>query len=171
MRSASQAPGTRRTRLETPGGPRILVLNRWPGRRVPLKWLVESAVLALKTTRGKGFGRNLELSVVLTGDGETRRLNRLHRKKDRTTDVLSFPLREGKKLSHGKARFIPLGDVVLNVSQALRQARKGGKTLREELALLLVHGVLHLLGYDHATAAQEKKMFGLQGRILGKLRD
>ena len=131
---------------------------------------MEPAVLALKAARKKVFGKNLELSIVLTGDGETRRLNRMHRKKDKTTDVLSFPLGEGKRLNPGKARFVPLGDVVLNVSQARRQARKGGKTLREELALLLVHGVLHLLGHDHVTAAQEKRMFGLQNRILGKIR-
>jgi len=92
-------------------------------------------------------------------------LNRLYRKKDKTTDVLSFPLLEGKRLRAGKG-FIPLGDVVLSVPQTRRQALAQGKGFRAELALLLTHGILHLLGYDHGTKAEEKRMFGLQERLL-----
>ena len=103
-------------------------------------------------------------------DGEVRRLNRLYRKKDKTTDVLSFPLLEGKKLDGGKGGFLPLGDVVISLPQTRRQAVQQGKEFKAELALLLVHGILHLLGYDHVSRLQEKRMFGLQGRILKKFR-
>ncbi len=134
-------------------------------RPVPPAWIRRLSALVLKSVKGASFGKKAELSVVLTGDGEVRKLNRLYRKKDKTTDVLSFPLLEGKKLKAGKGS-IPLGDVVLSLPQTKRQAARQGRDFRAELALLLTHGILHLLGYDHATKAQEKKMFGLQTKIL-----
>lgn len=85
-----------------------------------------------------------ELSVELVGDRRMRRLNRIYRNKDQTTDVLAFPMREF-------ASPCPtlLGDLVISVPTALRQAKEAGRTPDEELATLLVHGVLHLCGYDH----------------------
>jgi len=121
----------------------------------------------LKNVKGAAFEKQAELSVVLTGDGEVRKLNRLYRKKDKTTDVLSFPLLEGKNMKAAKGS-IPLGDVVLSVPQTRRQAREQGKDFQAEMALLLTHGILHLLGYDHGTKAEEKRMFGLQDRLLKK---
>jgi probable rRNA maturation factor len=118
----------------------------------------------LSRVKGRAFERRAELSVVLTGDGEMRRLNRAYRGKDRTTDVLSFPLLEGKRLASGGR--LPLGDVVVSLPQAGRQAKARGAALGDELALLLIHGILHLLGYDHATRREQKRMFGLQGRLL-----
>lgn len=106
--------------------------------------------------------------MVLTGDGEVRKLNRLYRKKDKTTDVLSFPLLEGVRLKTGAKERTALGDIVISVPQTRRQARQQAKDFRRELALLLTHGILHLLGYDHRTRAEEKKMFGLQDRLLKK---
>jgi probable rRNA maturation factor len=132
---------------------------------VPPTWLKRLSSLVLKKVKGPAFERKAELSIVLTGDGEVRKLNKLYRKKDKTTDVLSFPLLEGRRLSSGDGK-IALGDVVISVPQTKRQSVKMGKSFRDELALLLVHGILHLLGHDHATRAQEKKMFGLQDRLL-----
>lgn len=128
-------------------------------------WVKGLSSLVLEKVKGAAFGRRAELSVVLTGDGEVKKLNRLYRKKDKTTDVLSFPLLEGKRLKTGEDS-IPLGDVVISVPQTRRQARQQGKDFHGELALLLTHGILHLLGYDHGTKAEEKKMFGLQDRLL-----
>ena len=139
-------------------------------RPVPPAWIARLAGLALKTVKGPSFAQKAELSVVLTGDSQVRRLNKAFRGMDKTTDVLSFPLLEGKKLSTGLGKTIPLGDVVISVPQTRRQADENGKEFERELALLLVHGVLHLLGYDHATQAQEKKMFALQERILRKFK-
>jgi probable rRNA maturation factor len=92
-----------------------------------------------------------ELSLSLVGDAEIRRLNRTYRGKDRPTDVLSFSLREGEFGDVGRA----LGDVVISLETAKRQGRENGLTLGEEVSRLLVHGILHLAGYDHETSPLE----------------
>ncbi len=91
-----------------------------------------------------------ELSIELIGDRRMRRLNRVYRRKDRTTDVLAFGMRE----SDNPCPTL-LGDVVISVPTAFRQARETGRTLDDELATLLVHGVLHLCGYDHERNEKE----------------
>lgn len=107
-----------------------------------------------------------ELSVELIGDGRMRRLNREYRKKDRTTDVLAFAMRESA-CPNGAL----LGDVVISVPTARRQAKENGRALDEELAWLLVHGVLHLCGYDHERSDQEaRRMRRREQQILRVLR-
>lgn len=86
------------------------------------------------------------VTLLLASDREVRRLNRVFRGTDRTTDVLSFPARGD--LEPGRPH---LGDVALSVPQARRQARRAGWPFRHELSLLVTHGFLHLLGYDHET--------------------
>lgn len=106
-----------------------------------------------------------ELSVALVHDDEMHRLNRDYRGKDRTTDVLAFALREGE----GTAVQEPglLGDVVVSVPTAARQATERGHALDREIAELLVHGILHLLGYDHERSpAEARRMFREQRRVL-----
>jgi probable rRNA maturation factor len=150
---------------------KLLVRYEGKNKAVPAQWLRRLSVLAIGKVKGKPFEKRSELSVVLTGDREIRKLNKAYRKKDKTTDVLSFPLLEGKRLDPGSVHRVALGDVVISVPQAKRQAEQQKKRLKEELALLLVHGILHLLGYDHVTKAQEKKMFGLQDRILEEMKN
>ncbi|MFI5119638.1 MAG: rRNA maturation RNase YbeY [Thermoanaerobaculia bacterium] len=101
-----------------------------------------------------GAKRPFSLSVLLCGDRRMRSLNRTWRRKDRPTDVLSFP--------SGERDF--LGDLVIDVPYAARQARRRGHPLRREVQILLAHGVLHLLGYDHETDGGT--MFRQQRRIL-----
>jgi probable rRNA maturation factor len=146
------------------------LLSRYSGKSRPFSpvSLRNLSSFVLKTVKGAAFEKKAELSVVLTGDAEVKALNKAYRKKDKTTDVLSFPLLEGKKMKSGSGGSLPLGDVVISVPQTRRQAARQGKKFDEELALLLVHGILHLLGYDHVTKAQEKRMFGLQDRLLKK---
>ena len=91
-----------------------------------------------------------ELSIELIGDRRMRQLNRVYRKIDRSTDVLAFPMRESDNPCPTM-----LGDVVISVPTALRQARDAGRSLDDELATLLVHGVLHLCGYDHERNKKE----------------
>lgn len=91
-----------------------------------------------------------ELSVELVGDRRMRRLNRDYRHRDCPTDVLAFPMREGC----GPTTPL-LGDVVVSLETAVRQANAGGRSLDEELVRLLTHGVLHLMGYDHERGAAE----------------
>jgi probable rRNA maturation factor len=96
-----------------------------------------------------------EWSILLTGDDQIRNLNRVYRKKDRPTDVLSFSQTEGE---HGQRAGRLLGDVIVSVPTARRQAEKAHHDLLAELTMLLAHGLLHLLGWDHVTAAQDRRM-------------
>lgn len=116
-------------------------------------WIKKIVIAAL---RGAKKTASTEVGVVFVSDREMTKLNTVHRNKKKTTDVLSFA--DG---AHGL-----LGDIVISVAQAERQAKEAKKPLRNELAMLLVHGVLHLLGYDHETLKDEKVMFPLQKRIL-----
>ncbi len=149
---------------------KLLVRCSVKPRPVSAVWIRRLSSLALKTVKGAPFEKRSELSILLTGDGEVRKLNRHYRKKDKTTDVLSFPLLEGKRLHSGGMGMLPLGDVVISLSQTRRQAFQQGRSFKAELALLLVHGIPHLLGYDHLSRSQEKRMFGLQDRILKRLK-
>jgi len=100
-----------------------------------------------------------EVSVFFCGDAAMRRLNRKYRGKDRTTDVLSFP---ASAAGNGF-----LGDLVLSEAEARRQARAGGASLRRVVEKLLLHGLIHLLGYDHETDHGE--MDELEGRLRRRL--
>lgn len=93
-----------------------------------------------------------EVTVAFVGSAAMRTLNRKFRKKDRPTDVLSFPL--GEKGPDG--RFY-LGDIVIAVPVAFRQARAKGHGLERELKLLVLHGFLHLLGFDHGAGIEEEE--------------
>ncbi len=96
-----------------------------------------------------------ELSVLLTGDDQMMILNRLYRKKNRPTDVLAFAQWEGE---NGDRAGRLLGDVVISVPTARRQAEARGVELRTEVMTLLAHGLLHLLGWDHVTPREDRRM-------------
>jgi probable rRNA maturation factor len=103
----------------------------------------------------------VELSIALVSDAQIRRLNKLYRNKDKPTDVLSFPI--GEKVED----WLILGDIVISVDTAKRQAQELGYSLEEELKRLLVHGLVHLLGYDHELGGEEeKKFFELEEFVL-----
>jgi probable rRNA maturation factor len=108
-----------------------------------------------------------ELSLVLVGNDEIRKLNRKFRGKDYATDVLSFPVENDLS---GPERL--LGDVIISVEKAREQAKERGRTLDEEMVTLLIHGVVHLLGYDHERSAKDAKvMTRLEKRIYRALCD
>ena len=96
-----------------------------------------------------------ELSILLTQDAEMTELNRTYRGRNRTTDVLAFAQWEGERSDLHRQM---LGDVVISVPQARRQARQRSSTLDEELTVLLVHGTLHLLGLEHEGAGRRAAM-------------
>jgi probable rRNA maturation factor len=96
-----------------------------------------------------------ELSILLTGDDQIQNLNRVYRKKNRPTDVLAFAQREGSHAEHAGRL---LGDVVVSIPTARRQAEAAGRDLSSELTMLLAHGLLHLLGWDHETARKDRRM-------------
>jgi probable rRNA maturation factor len=97
-------------------------------------------------------------------------LNRQYRGIDRTTDVLSFPQMKKSQISNLKSQICLLGDIVINLHKAERQAAEYGLTLNEELKRLLMHGLLHLTGYDHEKGRYaEKKMKDKTRYLLAKL--
>jgi len=124
---------------------------------------------ATRAARAVGPPGGAELSVALIGDSEMRQLNLDYRGVDRPTDVLAFSQTEGE---FGDVAPDMLGDVVVSVDTALRQADQADHALEEELDLLIIHGVLHLLGYDHEKGAdEEKKMKGLEKEVLSALNE
>jgi len=106
------------------------------------------------------------LAVVIASDDAVRELNRAYRHIDRPTDVLSFPTRDGPDFVVPGEAELYLGDVIISWPTARAQADEAGHSVRDELALLVVHGCLHLLGYDHATDAERSEMWERQESIL-----
>lgn len=103
-----------------------------------------------------------ELSIVVSGDETLQQLNAQFLHHNYPTDVLSFPAEEDVPDSAGKY----FGDIAISFPRALAQATAGGHPVQAELQLLTVHGVLHLLGYDHATADDKRAMWQAQREIL-----
>ena len=95
-----------------------------------------------------------ELSILLTVDAEIKKLNKNYRGKDYPTDVLSFPINQSLTKLSGAAGL--LGDIAISVPMASRQARKFSLTVSEEIKRLVLHGVLHLRGYDHENVPKSK---------------
>lgn len=125
--------------------------------------LIEGAVhLALKHQKES---LQVNLSVVLTDSRKLRKLNRDYLGIDAPTDVLSFPASESDPETG--ARYI--GDILISVPYAAKSAKKAGHPLEAELQLLVVHGVLHLLGHDHAKPREKARMWKAQREILTQL--
>jgi len=110
-----------------------------------------------------------ELSILLTDDAYIRVLNRDHRGKDRPTDVLAFPQDADGEVGTELMPSAPdqlLGDVVISLDTAERQARSRRRALIDEVSFLLAHGILHLVGYDHQDDAEEARMNAMTKRLL-----
>jgi probable rRNA maturation factor len=114
-----------------------------------VKRRAERMLLALGRARA-------ELSIVRTDDRQIEVLNRTHRRKAKPTDVLAFPMDPDGAGPSGKMQL--LGDVVISLDTAARQARARRRPLVDEVTHLLAHGILHLAGFDHRTDAEERRM-------------
>ena len=137
----------------------IAIDNQARDRRVSVRDLKRTAAFICEAV---GFAK-AELSVVLTDDARIHALNKTWRGKDKPTDVLSFP-QEHFAITR------TLGDVVISVETADRQAPKYGNDLRAEMDRLLVHGILHLIGHDHVHGGpQARKMKLEEERVLKSL--
>ncbi len=136
-----------------------------PGLRP--RWRAEVASFAAAVQQRVARGRTF--TVLLTDDAELRRLNRKFRGQDKATDVLSFP---AVPTPGG-----PLGDIAISVDRAREQARGFGHTVANEVAILLLHGVLHLIGMDHeaddgemrAAESRWRKKFGLPNGLIERV--
>jgi probable rRNA maturation factor len=127
--------------------------------------LARGAVEAALRTASDAPREPVELSVLLTDDEAVRELNRAWRGKDRPTNVLSFPAPEGPDIPGPRH----LGDLALAFETLEREAREEGKALADHAAHLIVHGTLHLLGYDHETAGEAEIMEALEVKALATL--
>jgi probable rRNA maturation factor len=148
-----ESPRRKRYYLAMP----VDIMRRGAGRDFPAARLKEVA-LAILDILGQ---EDAELSLALIGNAEMRELNAQYRKKDYPTDVLSFPVAGDFGIP---VRL--LGDVVISVEKAAEQAKERRRSLDEEVVTLLIHGILHLMGYDHERSAKDA---GIMGRLEKKV--
>ena len=134
-------------------------------------WLRRAVKLTLIHT---GISSPVELGLVIAGDDTVHELNRSYRNVDRTTDVIAFALSERGAKSEPFITppddVIYLGEVIISCPQAKRQAEEQRHLLERELALLVAHGVLHLLGYDHELPEQAEKMRAMEYKVLDAIK-
>ncbi|MDP2952357.1 MAG: rRNA maturation RNase YbeY [Chloroflexota bacterium] len=128
-------------------------------------WLREVIAATLDTQDLPG---PVELGLTVTDDAAVQELNRTYRGLDETTDVLSFALQEGEPFVAAPDGLRHLGEVAISYAQAARQAEEEGHPPEQEVALLVAHGVLHLLGYDHQEEKEAREMRALEKRILNQ---
>ncbi|MBI3037570.1 rRNA maturation RNase YbeY [bacterium] len=121
---------------------KVLINNQQTQLKINKRWI---ALVADEVLKFEGVPENSELSVVLCDDDFIQKLNEEYLGNNRPTDVLSFPM-ESDPFEHG---IRPLGDVVISVETATHQAEKLKYSTKLEIVFLLIHGILHLLGYDH----------------------
>jgi probable rRNA maturation factor len=124
--------------------------------------LAQDVVAATLIEVGRRVHPDAEISVRLCDDDEIRALNLAWRNKDKATNVLSFPPPAGNRAPL-------LGDIVIAFEYVSEEARDAGRSLRDHLAHMLVHGMLHLLGFDHENQSEAEEMEDLERRILAKL--
>jgi len=134
--------------------------------------LLRKAVELTLATAGISFA--VELGLVIAGDDTVHGLNRTYRGVDDTTDVLAFALSESAKdevepFVTPPDDVIHLGEVIISYPQAKKQAEEQHHALEREMALLVAHGVLHLLGYDHELPEGEKQMRGKESDVLNRI--
>ena len=155
----------------------VVLVNRQRRRRIPaarLRRVIQDAGRALRVSG--------EVALVLTSDAPVRRLNARYRHQDKPTDVLSFPGPHGGRFAPGvkkrRSRIhsgdsgsgdAGLGDIVISLDTAARNAPRFGRTLEQELQILTLHGFLHVLGYDHET--DDGTMERLEARLRRRLLD
>jgi probable rRNA maturation factor len=135
---------------------------------ISLPQVLDEGVLekaALATLEHQSADLDSDLTLVLADDAQLHTLNRDFLEIDAPTDVLSFPASETDPETG--AHYI--GDILVSVERAALQAEKAGHALMDELQLLVVHGVLHLLGHDHAEAGEKAQMWAAQAQVLERL--
>lgn len=150
---------------------KVVISNNQKSVKIPtgVRLLIRRCCNAVLTF--EEFSDPAEISVTLVNDEQIHELNKMHRNIDRSTDVLSFPLGENgvydKNLETSASL---LGDIVISVETAVRQAEEYGHTLQREIGFLTVHSMLHLLGYDHVDGGIEAvHMREKEERVLTEL--
>ena len=141
----------------------VRIRNQQKKIRISQKWIKEVVKEILKDL---GY-QKWETSILLVDDKQIKVINKKYLHRNRPTDVISFSQIEGE-FGHINTRL--LGDVVISVETARRQAKEASTTLQYEIAFLLIHGILHLLGYDHEGSAEKaREMKVKEKELLGKI--
>lgn len=110
--------------------------------------------------------KDASLSIAFVTDPEIKRLNLLYRKRSKPTDVLAFSMREGRRLKRDSSI---LGDVAISLDRARKQARRFNSSFKKETYLYIIHGILHLLGYDDELPSPKKRMKKKENQVLERL--
>jgi len=139
---------------------KVYVKNNQTEVKVPvgIRLLIRRCCQAVLTT--EKFGKDAEVSVSFVSNKEIKELNKIYRNKDSVTDVLSFPLtsEDGTVEINPETGAVQLGDVVISLETAVKQAQNYGHSLEREVGFLTVHSMLHLLGYDHETSQLDQRI-------------
>lgn len=150
---------------------KVMIRNNQKKVKLPvgLRLLVRKCCQAVLVS--ENFDKSAEVSVSFVDNNEIRRLNKLYRDKDKPTDVLSFPLGEnGVYDVNNETGAVLLGDVVISIETAIKQAKMYNHPLEREVGFLTVHSMLHLLGYDHETSPLEaERMHEKEEMVLERL--
>jgi metalloprotein, YbeY/UPF0054 family len=139
----------------------VVIANKFK-KLVSLEELKKAAQTVLDTLRPDV---ECELTIAIEDDAHVQKLNKKYRQIDKTTDVLSF---ESNDLNP-ESGLLNLGDIIISYPMAFNQSSTAGHPVLSELQLLVVHGLLHLLGYDHAEPGEKEKMWVVQNNILDQL--
>lgn len=158
--------------MQQSGKLKVCIKNNQNNVKIPsgIRLLVRRCCHAVLIS--EGFTQNAEVSVSFVSNQEIRRLNKAYRDKDSVTDVLSFPLtgEDGTLEISSESGYALLGDVVISIETAVKQANIYGHSLTREIGFLTVHSMLHLLGYDHETSPlDERIMREKEEAVLEKL--
>ena len=144
-----------------------ILIDKEYKNKVKSTWLKN---VARQVQKAENVSEKSEMGLKITGDEEIHKLNLQYLDEDRPTDVLSFPMNEQLdaapvfvKVPDGK---LHLGDIVISYPTAFKQAEEHNHPVNREIAILLIHGILHLLGYDHDIPAREQKMHSREAAIL-----
>lgn len=139
---------------------KVYVKNNQVEVKVPvgIRLLIRRCCQAVLIT--EKFGKDAEVSVSFVSNTEIKNLNKIYRNKDSVTDVLSFPLtgEDGTVEINPETNAVQLGDIVISLETAVKQAQNYGHSLEREIGFLTVHSMLHLLGYDHETSQLDQRI-------------
>lgn len=137
-------------------------------KKIPQRWALHN--FSQKVLRHlPDLDKASEICVIFVSDGEIRNINKIFLKKNYATDVIAFNYKGSGSNLITCNDILPFGDIYISLDTAKRQAKKGKYPLYKELALLILHGLLHLVGYRDESPEQRKKMFALQKELFGTL--
>lgn len=141
-----------------------------------MRYLIEKTVS--EVLKIEGFNQNVEISIVLMSNSGIRKINYAYRNINKPTDVLSFPMLEkadGTIVNPQKGDYnvengvLILGDIIISAEKALEQSVEFGHSLYREIAFLVAHGMLHLLGYDHSNELERELMHNKEENVLDNI--